>query len=187
MENLLKNNEIEAAIEGILFTAGEPVLIDKLSDVLEISFDEVMKHIENLREQYKMAERGIGIVVLGDKAQMCSNSKYSEFIRAVLNKKRSPSLSKAALEILAVVAYRQPVTRVYVEHIRGVECSNTLAMLEERGLICEAGRLEVPGRPILYKTTDAFLRLFGISDIKELPIIDEMKDSDGEVPIQDGD
>lgn len=187
MENLLDNNEIEAAIEGILFTAAEPVAVSKIAEALDMPIEELLKHIENLFSYYKNSKRGMEIISLSGKLQMCSNKRYAEYIRAALDKRKTHTLSKASLEVLAIIAYRQPVTRVYIEHIRGVECSNIIASLEEKELIEEGGRLDVPGRPILYRTTDKFLRSFGLSEISELPDIDKAKECKAELPVRDGD
>lgn len=169
MKEITKNDDIELIIEGILFAAGEPVEIAKISELLNVSKNEVEEAAKNLAEYYDINRRGIKIIRLEEKLQMCSRGDYAEYIRAALEKKKKPSLSKAALEVLAIIAYRQPVTRAYIEHVRGIDSTGTVTALEDKGLIEECGRLEVPGRPMLYKTTDNFLRSFGLSALSELP------------------
>lgn len=161
--------DLQAAIEGILFAAGEPVLVSRIASVLETDDDTVYKLIRELMDYYSFERRGIRLIQLGESFQLCSAPDYADIIRRALETRKPPKLSQAALEALTIIAYYQPTTRAYVDQIRGVDSSYTVGLLLDRGLIEESGRLQVPGRPILYRTTNAFLRTFGISSLDELP------------------
>ena len=162
--------DLTAAFEAVLFSSGESVSIDRFMLAFEIEFDEVVKTMDVLAEQLK--DRGIKVVRLENAYQLCSKSEYGAYIRKVADMRRKSPLSSAGMEVLAVVAYNQPVTKAFIEQVRGVDCSSTVTNLLEKGLIEEKGRLELPGRPLLYGTTKNFLRCFGISDINELPPIE---------------
>lgn len=170
--------EIEKTIEAILFAAGDPVSIDRLSEVLEVELETVERIIANLTDHYSFDQRGIRIIRLDNSYQMCSNPQYSEAVRKILETRKAAHLSPPLLEVLSIIAYRQPVTRAYIEQVRGVDSSYSVYTLVEKGLITEAGRLDVPGRPILYRTTKDFLRAFGLSSVEELPELPEF-DEDG--------
>ena len=161
--------DISAAIEAILFAAGESVPVARLSLVLGADEKEISLCAAELAEKYEREQRGVRILRLEDKLQMCSAPEYAAFITKALEQRKPPMLSQPALETLAVVAYFQPVTRAYVDQVRGVDSSQTVTSLVEKGLLEEAGRLELPGRPIAYQVTPAFLRTFGISSLGELP------------------
>ena len=150
--------ELQATIEAVLFASGEPVAIDKLADVLEIDKATAIKLADNLMERLDQEERGVCILKLEDKYQMCSKPQYGEPIRKMMDIRRNVPLSPASMEVLAIVAYNQPVTKSFVEQIRGVDCSGVLSSLVTKGLLEEKGRLELPGRPLLYGTTANFLR-----------------------------
>ncbi len=160
---------ISAAIEAILFSNGASVEKTKIAQALEISSDEVDEHITALIDDYTNANRGITIIRLGNSYQMVSCKEYAPQVRTVMDLRRNTPLSQAALEVLAVVAYNQPVTKAFVEQVRGVDCSGVLGSLTSKGLVEEKGRLELPGRPLLYGTTENFLRCFNISTLDELP------------------
>jgi segregation and condensation protein B len=166
--------DLTAAFEAVLFSSGESVSIDRFALAFEIEFDEVVKTMEKLEEQ--LENRGIKLIRLQNAYQLCSKSEYGVYIRKVADMRRKSPLSSAGMEVLAVVAYNQPVTKAFIEQVRGVDCSSTVTNLVEKGLIEEKGRLELPGRPLLYGTTKNFLRCFGISDIKELPPIERNKE-----------
>jgi segregation and condensation protein B len=165
--------DIEAIIEGILFASGEPVGISRIAAVLGIDEAAVSQAAEKLRDRYNFERRGIRLVFLDKAIQLCSSPEYSDYIRLALEARKQPQLSQQALEVLAVVAYFQPVTKLYIEQVRGVDSSYTVGLLQERGLIEPCGRLSVPGRPLLFKTTPAFLRTFGISNLEQLPDLPE--------------
>lgn len=170
--------EIEAIIEGILFASGEPFPISRLAAILNIDNTDIEKISEKMADAYNFNRRGIRLIRLEDSLQLCSRGEYAEYIRRALETRKAPTLSPAALEVLAIVAYRQPVTKPYIEQVRGVDSSYTVTTLAERGLIEEAGRLDVPGRPILYRTTDHFLRSFGLSSISQLPQLNSLTEGD---------
>lgn len=171
--------DITSAIEAILFAAGESVPVARLSLILGVDENEIVNSAELLREKYEREQRGMRILRLEDRLQMCSAPEYAPFISKALEQRKPPMLSQAALETLAVTAYFQPVTRAYIEQVRGVDSSYTVGALQERGLIEPCGRLDVPGRPTVFRTTDAFLRTMGISSIAELPPLPDMTDAEG--------
>ncbi len=163
-----------SAVEAVLFSSGEPVSIDRLSEVFEISFDEVVEIMQSLEK--RLENTGIELIRLENTYQLSSRSEYGEYIRKVADMRRKTPLSNAGMEVLSVVAYNQPVTKAFIEQVRGVDCSSTVTTLVEKGLLEEKGRLELPGRPLLYGTTKNFLRCFGISDISELPPLPHNED-----------
>ena len=162
-------NFMTGAVESILFASGEPIEAQKLAQTLETDVQTVEDVIDGLNEYYSDDQRGFEIVKLDGSYQMTTRAFYSEITRRALDHRRNTPLSGAALEILAVVAYNQPVTKGYIEQIRGVDCFYGINSLVEKGLIEERGRLDAPGRPRLYGTTPDFLRCFGISSLDELP------------------
>ena len=171
--------DISAALEAILFAAGESVPLARLSLVLDTDETELGQIAAELSEKYEREERGIRILRLGDKLQMCSAPDYAPYVIKTLEQRKPPMLSQSALETLAIVAYFQPVTRAYIDRVRGVDSSYTVSMLSERGLIEECGRLEVPGRPAVFRTTDVFLRTMGVSSLAELPALPEVSGGEG--------
>ena len=162
-----------AALEAMLFAAGEPVEIDKVASVLEIETDKAVALADNLQKEYEQRKGGMRILKLGDTYQMCSAKEYITHIRALLELKKNTPLSQAALEVLAIVAYNQPVTKAFIEQVRGVDCSGVLRSLNEKELIEERGRLDLPGKPLLYGTTNNFLRCFTLSSLDDLPELPE--------------
>ena len=176
--------DIAAALEAILFAAGESVPAARLSLVLNTDEEDILRTAEELAETYRREGRGMRILRLEDKLQMCSAPEYAPLITKTLEQRRPPVLSQPALETLAIVAYFQPVTRAYVDRVRGVDSSYTVSALAERGLIEECGRLDVPGRPALFRTTDVFLRTMGISELSELPPLPDLTGSEGVEKLQ---
>lgn len=164
--------KIPYAIEGILFAAGEPVKAAKLAAVLETDIDTIIEAVKLLRYNYDTEERGMSIIDIDDGYQLCSRPDYYNYIQLILGEQRRQALSNAAMEVLAIIAYKQPITRGQIEYVRGVNSDAAVNRLAERGLIEESGRLDAPGRPILYKTTQNFLRCFGLSTPKDLPPLD---------------
>lgn len=162
---------IKNAIEAILFASGDSVSLGRMAQALELTEKQVKKYADELLEEYISACRGITIIKLEDSYQMVSAEEYAPQIRTVMDLRRNTPLSQAAMEVLAVVAYNQPVTKAFVEQVRGVDCSGVIGSLTAKDLIEEKGRLELPGRPLVYGTTENFLRCFGISDLSELPEI----------------
>ncbi len=177
--------ELTPALEAILFAAGEPVPTARLSLVLGIPEEDVLTTAQRLGEYYEANRRGIRLLHLGGSLQLCSAAEYAKLISRVIEHRAAPKLSPSALEALAIIAYFQPVTRAYVEQVRGVDSSYTVSSLAEKGLIEPAGRLEAPGRPTLYRTTEAFLRVMGVSSLDELPTLPDMNESDGLEKLQD--
>ncbi len=169
----MDNTNIDAVLEAVLFASGEPLEVEKLSKTLLVSPEELTDSFERLRKEYSSDSHGITIFNLSGKYQMCSKSAYIEQVRSVLSLKSNSPLSNAAFEVLAIIAYNQPVTKSFVEQIRGVDCSGVISTLCQRNLIEEHGRLDLPGRPLLYCTTTNFLRCFGIESLDELPKIPE--------------
>ena len=156
-------------IESILFVSGEPVKTSRIAAVLEVSEADVEDAANSLKDTYSFGRRGVRLVKLEDSLQLCSSPEYADYIRLALEARKPPQLSQPALEVLAIVAYNQPVTRGYIEQIRGVDSAYTLGLLADRGLVEACGRLSAPGRPMLYKTTHVFLRTFGIESLSQLP------------------
>ncbi len=165
----MNSKELIRGFEAVLFASGEPISIERLAQTFEIPPEETVKIADSLAEEYKADNRGIVIIRLENTYQMASNEDQAEYIKKAFDIRRRTPLSSAALEVLAVVAYNQPVTKAFIEQVRGVDCSGVVSTLVEKGLIEEQGRLELPGKPLLYGTTKNFLRCFSISDLSELP------------------
>ncbi len=161
--------EYKAAIEAILFASGEPVAASRLAEVLEIDEETLVRFAEDLMNEINLRDGGIRMIRLDDQYQLCTRKEYAQVIRTALDMRRNTPLSQAAMEVLAIVAYNQPVTKAFVEQVRGVDCAAVLQGLIQKNLVEEKGRLELPGRPLLYGTTPVFLRCFGVSKLSELP------------------
>ena len=163
--------EIEAAIEAILFAAGYPVKYDKLSEVLGLTVTDVKRFLSHMAPAYSELApgRGIQLLLLPETAQLCTKERFAPYIREALGVRRGGNLSASSMEVLAVVAYNQPVTRTFIDSVRGVDSSYAVNSLLDKGLIEAVGRLDVVGRPMLYATTDKFLRVFGINSLADLP------------------
>lgn len=158
-----------AALEAVLFASGDPISIDRLSQTFEIKPEEVENYINELEKKYEEAKNGFYVVRLENTYQLVTREEFAPYIKKAFDIKRRTPLSPAALEVLAVIAYNQPVTRAFIEQVRGVDCSGVVTTLVEKGLIEERGRLELPGRPLLYGTTKTFLRSFSLNDLGDLP------------------
>ena len=174
----MTNEQIRAACEAILFASGEPLECARIAEALELDMDTVSGALWELARSLDERGSGICLLRLGSKYQLCSRVEYAQQVRSVLDIKKNAPLSPAAFEVLAVVAYNQPVTRAYVEQIRGVDCSGVISTLCQKGLLEEKGRLDLPGRPLLYGTTPDFLRCFCISSLAELPELPERPEVD---------
>lgn len=175
-------NEIDSAVESILFAAGEPVKRERLCVVLGLGLDMVEAAATRLMDHYSFERRGIRLLKLETSYQLVSAPENIECVRKILEERKPPPMTRATLETLAIIAYHQPTTRAYIEMVRGVDSSNTVATLQEKGLIEECGRLEVPGRPAQFRTTPVFLRTFGLRSLTELPVLDTPEgEIDGQV------
>jgi len=180
----MENREIISAIEAILFASGDPVPVPRIALVLEISEQEVLDAAEAFERELASAERGIRLVRLEDRLQLCTHAKHSQQIIRALEQRKPPKLSQSALEVLSTIAYFQPITRAYIDQVRGMDSSYTVGVLCDKGLIEISGRLDVPGRPHTYVTTDAFLRIMGISDLSELPVLPDISTDEGVIELQ---
>ena len=174
------NNDIIAAAEAILFACGSPVEADRLTEILEITTEELNAICEVLTERYEDSAYGITLVKLDDSFQLCTKPFVAEKVKKALELRKAPPLSKAALEVLAIIAYNQPVTRSFIEMVRGVDSSYIISGLADKGLVASCGCLDAPGKPLLYATTDNFLRCFGLESLEELP---EMFFDDGQISL----
>ena len=169
---------MRAACEAILFASGEPVETVRMAEALETEADVITGLMNELSAELDKRKSGICLLKLGNKYQLCSRVEYASQVRTVLEKKKNIPLSAAAFEVLAVVAYNQPVTKAYIEQIRGVDCTGVISTLCQRGLLEEKGRLELPGKPLLYGTTPDFLRCFCLESLSELPELPEKDNED---------
>lgn len=180
----MEMKDIAAALEAILFASGDPVPAARIAQVLGVSEEEVFAAAEALAVSLAGESRGIRLLRLDSKLQLCSAPEFSDLVTRTLEQRRQPKLSQAALEVLAIVAYYQPVTRAYIDQVRGVDSSYTVGLLCERGLIEPCGKLEVPGRPTIYRTGDIFLRTMGIRSLEELPALPDLGTDEGIVALQ---
>ena len=162
-------HEVEAAVEAILFAAGEPLPIERICLALDLDRPTAEQVLQKLGDHYAYERRGIRLVRMENCYQLCSSPDYADLIRKAFEIRKTARLSQPTLEVLTIVAYYQPTTRAYVDQVRGVDSSYTVSLLLERGFIEECGRLQVPGRPRLYRTTKKFLRDFHLSSLEELP------------------
>lgn len=172
----MKMNDIEAAVEAILFAAGEPIEAERIAEALEEEVDIIDSVLISLKNKLDVSECGICLVKMDNLYQLCTRQKYAQEVRAVLEIKKNAPLSNAAFEVLAVIAYNQPVTKAFIEQVRGVDCSGVIQTLILKGLIEERGRLELPGRPLIYGTTPEFLKCFCVSNLSELPELPDHED-----------
>ena len=173
------------ALEALLFASGDPVSTDRLAQVLEISREKVIRCADALESEYEKRGAGIRVIRLEDGYQLASRPEYADTVVKLMRHRKPPKLSQAALEVLAIVAYFQPVTRAYIEDVRGVDSSYSVSMLAERGLIEACGRLEVPGRPVLFRTTDTFLRVMDLERLEDLPPLPEIAPEEGTQALQE--
>ena len=165
---------IEACIEAVVFAAGYPVPYQKLADVTGLSVREVKRFAERIAKHYENDSRGIMLLCFKDTCQFCTKEQYGTYIREALGIRRGGNLSNSSMEVLAIVAYNQPITRAFIDAIRGVDSNYAVNSLIDKELIAACGRLDAPGRPVLYATTDKFLRVFGLSSLADLPETEAM-------------
>ncbi len=169
----MERKEIESAVEAILFASGEPVRLQRLCGVLELARPAVERALKDLEDHYAFDQRGIRLVQMEDSWQLCSAPEFADIVHRTLEVRKPAKLSQPALEALTIIAYNQPTTRANVDQIRGVDSSYTMSLLLNRELIEECGRLQVPGRPLLYRTTKQFLRAFHLKSLDDLPELTE--------------
>ena len=174
----MKINEGIAVIEAVLFAHGEPIEAEKLCAAAGIEEDTLIKLIQLLGDRYEAEESALTVMKLGNSYQLAVKADFIDYVRAALETKKNTPLSPAAMEVLTIIAYNQPVTKGFVEHIRGIDSSSVVNSLVEKNLLEEAGRLDVPGKPIAYRTTPAFLRCFQLTSIDDLP---PLPNSEGQV------
>lgn len=176
--------EMEAALEAILFAAGEPVAVERICLTLDLDKATVEAVCQRLADKYSYERRGLRLVRMESSYQLCSAPEFAPVIRKAFESRKPAKLSQPALEVLSIIAYFQPVTRAYIDQVRGVDSSYTVGLLLERELIEEAGRLTVPGRPIQYRTTKNFLRSFSLSSLDELPELPSSTAEDGQITME---
>ena len=180
----LEMKELEAAVEGILFASGEPVHIDRICLALDIDRRSAEQVLRRLGDYYSYEPRGMRLLQMEDTWQLCSAPDYADIIRRAFEIRKSAKLSQPALEVLSIIAYYQPTTRAYVDQVRGVDSAYTVGLLLDRKLIEECGRLQVPGRPRLYRTTKNFLRAFHLTSLEDLPDLPGME-AEGQLRLGD--
>ena len=175
-----KTENLVSTLEAMLFAAGDPVEPAKLAEVLDIDIETIEKMLDYLGAQYDERGSGLMLIRVDNKYQICTREKYSEEVRKLMEIKKNAPLSNAAFEVLAVMAYNKTVTRSFIEQVRGVDCSGPISSLVQKGLIEEKGRLDLPGRPLVYGTTDRFLRCFSLNSLDDLPDLPEEEKQDDE-------
>ena len=178
IEKTTELRELECALEAVLFAAGDSVSEGKLCAVLDCDKQTLRTAAQNLADYYDFNLRGIKLLKLDDRYQLASRADYAQAVRSTLETRKPQNLTPAAMEVLAIVAYKQPVTKIYIEQVRGVDSAYTLSSLVDKGLVEDCGRLDVPGRPILYQTTETFLRAFGLSSVSQLPALESFGEPD---------
>lgn len=168
-------DRIEAVIEAVLFTMGDSVEVEKLAAAIEHDVDTTRKIVHNMMDRYEAANRGIRIIELENAFQLCTKTEYYDELIKVASQPRKYVLTDVLLETLSIIAYKQPVTRMEVEKIRGVSCGHAISRLIDYNLVCELGRLDAPGKPLLFGTTEDFLRSFGVNSIEDLPVLNPVQ------------
>ncbi len=183
-------NNVLARLEAMLFACGDPVEASRLAEVLELDVESVTKMLSRLSDTYEERESGLRLIRIDGRYQLCTREEYGDDVRRMLEIKKNTPLSQAAFEVLAIIAYNKSVTKSFIEQIRGVDCSGSISNLVQKGLIEEKGRLDLPGRPLVYGTTDRFLRCFSLSsldDLPDLPKRDEENKENGQTTLFDED
>ena len=173
MEKKVKEKNYEAIIEGILFTMGKSVEVSRLAEALEITSAEVFEIVHKMIKNYEKKERGIKMIELDGSFQLCTKPELYDYLIRIAKQPKRHVLTDVLLETLSIIAYKQPVTRVEIEKIRGVSCEHAINKLMEYKLVCELGSLDAPGRPLLFGTTEEFLRSFGVHSVEELPVLNQ--------------
>lgn len=170
--------KLEAAVEAILFTMGDSVELTTLAKALQLDTETTKRLMANMMDRYQAEDRGLQIIELEQAYQMCTKKEYYEYLIRIAMQPKKPSLTEVMLETLSIIAYKQPVTKAEIEKIRGVKCDHAVNKLVEYNLVKELGRLDAPGRPILFGTTEEFLRCFGVQGLDDLPVPDPVKVED---------
>ena len=188
-ESIQQLKHIEGAIEAILYAAGYPVKYTKIAEVLGLDVPSTKQLIQHMSETYNAdsSKHGLNLLLFDETCQFCTKEQYAPYIREALGIRRGGNLSASSMEVLAVIAYNQPVTRSFVDQVRGVDSAYAFNSLIDKGLIEACGRLDAPGRPMLYVTTEKFLRVFGIASLSELPATETMIPPKEETPVIAGD
>ena len=181
----MEHDELLSVIEAILFAAGDPVPASRIALVTGEQTQTIISAAKDLAAAYEENRCGMRLVQMNDLLQLCSAPEYADYIRRTLEQRKPPKLSQPALEVLAIVAYFQPVTRAYIDQVRGVDSSYTVGVLIDRGLIERCGKLDVPGSPSLLRTTDTFLRTMGVSRLEDLPELPDISSGDGVKKLED--
>jgi len=176
--------EMRCAAEAILFACGDAIETERIAQALGIDSPMAEKVLKSLADTLDESGSGLCVLKLGNMHQLCTRTQYAEMVRDVLETKKNTPLSPAAFEVLAVVAYNQPVTKAFIEQVRGVDCSGVLATLSQRGLVQEMGRLDLPGRPLIYGTTPEFLRCFCLTSLADLPELPEREKGEDSGDVQ---
>ena len=171
----MENNNYEAIIEAILFTMGNSVELEKIASAIELDTKQTKEIIEQMMEHYERPESGVKIVELDSSYQMCTKSEMYEYLIRIAKQPKRHALTDVLLETLSIIAYKQPITKAEIEKIRGVSCDHAVNKLVEYNLVCELGRLDAPGRPLLFGTTEEFLRSFGVQSLAELPVLNPVQ------------
>ena len=174
-----KTDNLISSLEAMLFAAGDPVEVAKLAEALDIDIETVTKMLGHLSAMYDERGSGLMLIRIENKYQLCTREAYSEQVRKLLEIKKNTPLSNAAFEVLAIIAYNRTVTRSFIEQVRGVDCSGPISSLVQKGLIEEKGRLDLPGRPLIYGTTDRFLRCFSLNSLDDLPELPKTEEVEG--------
>lgn len=172
----MDKREIKSIIEGSMYIWGEPLSLDSFKDILYIDKDEIKEILTEMMDEFDYNRRGLQIIQINDTFQLSTRPEHYEYIKKLYGQKSNKGLSNAALETLSIIAYKQPITRVEIENIRGVKCDKSINTLTEKGLVEEKGRLDRTGKPIIYGTTDYFLKYFGLKTIKDLPELKQLKE-----------
>lgn len=180
----MEHEELLSVIEAVLFAAGDPIPAARIAQIVGEETQTIVSAARELAAAYEENKCGIRLVQMNDSLQLCSAPEYATYVLRALEQRRPPKLSQSALEVLAIVAYFQPVTRAYIDQVRGVDSSYTVSSLVERGLIESCGKLEAPGRPSLYQTSELFLRTMGMTTLEELPVLPDLSSGEGTEKLQ---
>lgn len=180
----VSEEEAEEIIEAMLFATGYPLEYARIAELLSLPLSQVREIVWRMKERYQTDRRGIQLVLLEKAVQLCTKEKYEDYVRAALGIHQRGKLSNSCLEVLAIIAYNQPITKAVIEQIRGVDCAFALSALSEKSLIEVKGRLDAPGKPNLYGTTADFLRVFGMENLTDLPPSPDPEAKDGQITIE---